>query len=135
MTRSAAVVVLATVTLIGAAEPASGVRAADGPTCNGFAATLAGTDGDDVLVGTDQPDVIVGLGGTDTIRGLRGDDTICAGTTRTRAPWRQGSLAKTWSSVDGETTGSAVAQERTGYSSRRAKTCYSGTATARTPLR
>ena len=50
-----------------------------GPTCNGLAATIIGTDGADKLVGTDTSDVIVGLGGDDSIYGLGADDTICAG--------------------------------------------------------
>lgn len=47
--------------------------------CNGLAATLIGSIGDDVLVGTNSDDVIVSLGGNDTISGLGGNDTICAG--------------------------------------------------------
>ncbi|HVL06836.1 MAG TPA: calcium-binding protein [Acidimicrobiales bacterium] len=47
--------------------------------CNGLAATIVGTEGDDTLVGTDGPDVIVGLGGNDRIAGLGGDDVICGG--------------------------------------------------------
>ncbi len=50
-----------------------------GPTCNGLAATIVGTEGDDVLLGTNGDDVIVGLGGNDTIRGRGGNDTICGG--------------------------------------------------------
>jgi Ca2+-binding RTX toxin-like protein len=50
-----------------------------GPTCDGKAATIVGTDGDDELNGTPGDDVIVGLGGSDTINGLAGNDTICAG--------------------------------------------------------
>ena len=48
--------------------------------CNGVAATVTGTPGDDVaLTGTAGDDVIVGLGGEDTIMGLGGNDTICGG--------------------------------------------------------
>jgi predicted extracellular nuclease len=51
----------------------------DNPTCNGLAATIVGTPGDDVIVGTNQSDVIVSFGGDDTISGGNGDDVICAG--------------------------------------------------------
>ena len=46
-------------------------------TCDGKAATIVGTPGDDSLVGTSGVDVIVGLGGDDTITGGGGNDTIC----------------------------------------------------------
>jgi Ca2+-binding RTX toxin-like protein len=49
------------------------------PTCDGLAATIVGTNGDDVLTGTPGPDVIVGLKGDDTIGGGLGDDVICGG--------------------------------------------------------
>jgi len=49
------------------------------PLCNGLAASIVGTEGDDELIGTDEADVIVGLGGNDRIWGLDGNDTICAG--------------------------------------------------------
>ncbi|NND75510.1 MAG: ExeM/NucH family extracellular endonuclease [Ilumatobacter sp.] len=51
----------------------------DNPTCNGLAATIVGTPGDDTIVGTNQADVIVTFGGDDTIIGGNGDDVICAG--------------------------------------------------------
>lgn len=54
--------------------PASGP-----PKCDGIAATIVGTPGDDVLKGTSGRDVIVGLGGNDTINGLDGNDVICGG--------------------------------------------------------
>src|SRR6476646_7965466 len=47
-------------------------------------ATLAGTNGDDVLTGTPGPDVIVALGGDDSVRGLGGGDIVCAGDGRDR---------------------------------------------------
>jgi Ca2+-binding RTX toxin-like protein len=47
--------------------------------CDGLAATIVGTNGDDSLVGTPGNDVIVGLGGDDTITGGLGDDVICGG--------------------------------------------------------
>ncbi len=63
-----------TVPLAAAADNAAAV-----PTCFGRAATIVGTDGDDVLTGTEGDDVIVGLGGTDTIIPRAGDDRVCAG--------------------------------------------------------
>ena len=48
-------------------------------TCRGFAATLLGTDGDDILEGTPGDDVIIGLDGDDVIIGLGGNDRICGG--------------------------------------------------------
>lgn len=59
---------------IGESAPPEG-----GVTCMGLAATIIGTDGDDVLDGTEGADVIVGLRGNDTINGLGGDDIICGG--------------------------------------------------------
>jgi hypothetical protein len=47
--------------------------------CKGQAATLRGTEGDDVLQGTPGRDVIAGLGGRDEISGLDGSDLICGG--------------------------------------------------------
>jgi Ca2+-binding RTX toxin-like protein len=49
------------------------------PSCYDAAATIVGTEGDDVLTGTPGPDVMAGLGGADTIRGRDGDDKICGG--------------------------------------------------------
>ncbi len=57
---------------------------AQGATCNGLAATITGTEGNDVLLGTDGPDVIVGLGGNDVIRGFGGDDVLCGDNGRDR---------------------------------------------------
>jgi Ca2+-binding RTX toxin-like protein len=51
----------------------------DNPTCNGLAATIIRTPGDDVIVGTNKSDVIVSFGGDDTISGGNGEDVICAG--------------------------------------------------------
>jgi Tol biopolymer transport system component len=45
--------------------------------CDGYPASIVGTEGDDILVGTTGDDVIVGLGGNDTIQGLEGNDRIC----------------------------------------------------------
>lgn len=47
--------------------------------CNGFAATIAGTLGNDAIPGTVGPDVIHGLNGDDFIRRGAGDDIICGG--------------------------------------------------------
>jgi RTX calcium-binding nonapeptide repeat (4 copies) len=49
------------------------------PTCQGKAATIVGTWGDDELTGTYREDVIVGLGGADVIRARDGGDTVCGG--------------------------------------------------------
>jgi cold shock CspA family protein len=45
--------------------------------CGGFAVTMLGTPGPDVLVGTPGPDVIHGWWGNDVIRGVGGDDILC----------------------------------------------------------
>jgi Ca2+-binding RTX toxin-like protein len=67
--------------LVGAASvgmaPATGAVAQGVPTCGSVAATIVGTEGDDVLVGTDDLDYIVGLGGDDIIRGLENSDRLC----------------------------------------------------------
>jgi hypothetical protein len=47
--------------------------------CNGLAATIIGTAGDDTLVGTAGADVIVGLAGNDILSGGDGADSICGG--------------------------------------------------------
>jgi Ca2+-binding RTX toxin-like protein len=49
------------------------------PTCKGIAATIVGTEGNDVRSGTPGQDVIVGLGGNDRLSGLAGNDVICGG--------------------------------------------------------
>jgi Ca2+-binding RTX toxin-like protein len=49
------------------------------PTCDGVAATIVGTVGDDLLLGTDGKDVIVGLEGNDVIYGFAGRDVLCGG--------------------------------------------------------
>ncbi len=49
------------------------------PTCDGLAATIVGTPGNDTIVGTPGNDVMVGLGGSDGIQGLGGNDRICGG--------------------------------------------------------
>jgi uncharacterized repeat protein (TIGR01451 family) len=49
----------------------------EGPKCAGNLATIAGTDGSDVLTGTDGRDVISALGGNDEVNSLGGKDAIC----------------------------------------------------------
>ncbi len=49
------------------------------PTCQGYAATIVGTAGDDVLRGTPGDDVIVGLAGHDRLVGRGGKDLLCGG--------------------------------------------------------
>ncbi len=51
----------------------------DEPRCHGRLATIAGTDGDDVLRGTPERDVIWGGLGDDEIHGSLGNDLICGG--------------------------------------------------------
>ncbi|HLF05103.1 MAG TPA: hypothetical protein VI855_07780, partial [Dehalococcoidia bacterium] len=51
----------------------------DPPVCNGFLATIVGTEGEDEVEGTSGPDVIVTFGDDDEIEGKGGDDIICAG--------------------------------------------------------
>ncbi len=48
-------------------------------TCNGKAATLSGTNGDDVIKGTAGNDVIQAFSGNDVVYGLAGNDTLCGG--------------------------------------------------------
>ena len=60
---------------IATAAPASAAV----PKCHGFAATIVGTSGDDVLIGTNGNDVIVAKGGNDYVNGRRGLDIICGG--------------------------------------------------------
>lgn len=48
-------------------------------TCDGLAATLVGTAGNDTITGTAAADVIAGLDGNDTLIGLAGNDRICGG--------------------------------------------------------
>jgi Ca2+-binding RTX toxin-like protein len=47
------------------------------PTCQGVAATIVGTAGNDVITGTSGADVIVAGDGNDTINGGGGNDRIC----------------------------------------------------------
>lgn len=51
----------------------------DDASCNLAAATLTGTDGDDILNGTPEDDVIFGGEGDDDINGFAGNDTLCGG--------------------------------------------------------
>jgi RTX calcium-binding nonapeptide repeat (4 copies) len=59
--------------------PAPAPPAPAPPACKGKAATIVGTDGNDVRKGTPGKDVIVGLGGNDSLSGLAGNDVICGG--------------------------------------------------------
>jgi Ca2+-binding RTX toxin-like protein len=47
--------------------------------CDGRAATILGTAGNDRIEGTAGDDVIAGLGGNDRLAGLAGDDVLCGG--------------------------------------------------------
>jgi Ca2+-binding RTX toxin-like protein len=49
------------------------------PTCDGLAATIVGTAGDDRLIGTAADDVIWAGSGDDLVKGKGGNDTICLG--------------------------------------------------------
>ncbi|GAA0912625.1 calcium-binding protein [Virgisporangium aurantiacum] len=60
------------------ATPTTPARAAPA-TCNGLAATIVGTAGNDVITGTAGNDVIAAFGGNDTVSGLGGNDTACLG--------------------------------------------------------
>lgn len=74
MLRSALVLALASPLLL-----VDGPATATAYSCQGHAATVVGTPGDDRLVGTPGPDVFVGRGGDDRMVGLRGDDLFCGG--------------------------------------------------------
>ena len=50
------------------------------PTCNGQAATIVGTDGDDTLIGTEGDDVVWLGPGNDFFGGDTGNDTVLRGT-------------------------------------------------------
>ena len=65
--------------LIGGALLLPLLSPAQAQTCNGLAATIIGTAGNDEIAGTNGDDVIVGLGGDDNILGGAGNDTICGG--------------------------------------------------------
>ncbi|GIJ23944.1 nidogen-like domain-containing protein [Micromonospora lutea] len=64
---------------VGSSLVVTGPATAAGRTCQGFRATLVGTDKADTLTGTPGRDVILGLGGDDDISGLGGADVICGG--------------------------------------------------------
>lgn len=65
--------------LVAALLPAHAAHAAPTPTCQGEAATIVGTRGDDSLRGTTGDDVIVALGGDDVVVARGGDDLVCGG--------------------------------------------------------
>lgn len=50
-----------------------------GAECRGVAATIIGTDGNDVITGTSGNDVIAAYDGNDTVDGGAGNDLVCAG--------------------------------------------------------
>jgi hypothetical protein len=79
-----ALVLLAAATLTAAlatGELATGVEAAKPkPKCQGFTATIVGTQKGEVIRGTARRDIIVAKGGADRIYGRGGNDLICAGT-------------------------------------------------------
>src|SRR5437764_12406743 len=56
--------------------PGGTVLGGTGPTCQGRAATLGGTPGNDGILGPPGNDVLVGLGGDEVILGGKGDDGI-----------------------------------------------------------
>jgi len=60
----------------------SGGGPTDPLTCDGLAATIVGTPGNDKINGTPGGDVIVGLGGEDSLDGKGGNDVICGGPDR-----------------------------------------------------
>ncbi|RZV45854.1 MAG: calcium-binding protein [Acidimicrobiales bacterium] len=76
MRRSLLVLVAVLAALLATTTSAA---AAEEHECNGFAATIVGTDGPDRLVGTPNRDIIVGLAGKDVIFGGGGNDIICGG--------------------------------------------------------
>ncbi len=74
---------LATVLLVVAVNAPAALHAAQGlAACEGVAATIVGTEGDDVIAGTEGRDVIVTLDGDDSVDAAGGDDLVCAGDER-----------------------------------------------------
>ena len=71
--------VLVALLMVGSVLVVGPTEASATPSCRGHAATIVGTNQDDVLRGTSGDDVIVGRGGDDRIRGRGGDDIICGG--------------------------------------------------------
>lgn len=71
-------VAVAALCLFAIALPGPSAHAATAA-CNGMAATIVGSSGDDHLIGTDGNDVIVAFGGNDLIEAGDGDDVVCAG--------------------------------------------------------
>ena len=62
-----------------ATPPGTGPGTQAQATCKGLAATIVGTNGNDVRTASLAQDVIAGLGGNDTFSGLGGNDVICGG--------------------------------------------------------
>lgn len=77
MTRTVLAGLLGPAVLVVAAIGQVAPSGAEAPTCDGLAATIVGTDGDDVLDGTAGDDVIVALGGQDEVDAGAGDDVVC----------------------------------------------------------
>lgn len=64
---------------VGAAGATPRTPARSALSCDGHAATIVGTSGNDVISGTAGSDVIVALGGNDVVHGGGGRDYICGG--------------------------------------------------------
>jgi Ca2+-binding RTX toxin-like protein len=62
-------------------------------TCVGQAATIVGTDGDDILTGTDGDDVVSLGAGMDQFRGGAGNDVVCGGPGQ---DWLRGEAGNDW---------------------------------------
>ena len=84
---SLAAAVAGVAVLLAAGSPLRGDAGLDPPRrldpipvlCEGRAATIVGTDGDDTLTGTPGDDVIAGRNGDDVIVAGPGDDVVCGG--------------------------------------------------------
>ena len=86
----AATVLLAAPLALAGPAGAAGQQAA-AVTCQGRAATIVGTAGNDRVLGTPGADVIALLGGNDAVDGLGGNDLICGGPGRDRIAGGEGS--------------------------------------------
>ena len=122
-------VVAAGVMALGAQTGAQTQAPTPPPTCNGLAATIVGTDGNDSLTGTPGPDVIVGLGGSDFgISGERGNDVICGGQ---GGDLLTGGPGRTDCSARRAATRSAASRARTAARAARESTATSAAAPSR----
>jgi Ca2+-binding RTX toxin-like protein len=77
--RLAAIALLACAVVAFIAVTASGAETGATPMCDDKAATIVGTNGDDVIQGTEKADVIWAGPGDDTVYGGLGNDIICGG--------------------------------------------------------